>query len=544
MALGLLLQALLLLLAPTAAVSSRSHHHQSHRAHLLRQAEQQRARQAQLPPHTVHNFTQTTDHFNFELGRSLSGRAKHSADDAHFTQRYVLLNERNFSHHARHDKHPPPIFVFTGAEGGNVEETMWAYTFMIEVACRMGALVAFFEHRFFGLSIPFGGNASEALRAEPGRVGLLSVEQSLADYAAMVTHLRDERAAWGSPLVTFGGSLAGTLAAFMRLRYPQLVDAAVASSAPVRGYPVRRARHAHLCLSVRSGLPLTQPSLGRSMQGMMNTMAWHKQVTKNFEDLAPGCTPLVRGAFNAVSNQYPWPGGAKGIKRDLRVCEPHSSPLVSTDTIQGVIWQKVESWGEFVYPLAESNRTTIGPACARMAAAAVPAAGSGGSGGGSGDAWQATTRALVRELINTPNTSCLNLTAFKAQDTGPGARAWDYLACTELVHPIGSNNRAPPLPPAASWARDHPAATGVRLMWARNRAQAPTSSRRSTGPSRRRPPSATAPSVATTGRSHRARVRCRIPSACATSRALRNSRAPARGSSGRTECGTRGTWAG
>ena len=256
-ALGLVLQTLLLLLAPTAAASSRSRHHQSHRAHLLRQAEQQRARQAQLPPHTVHNFTQTTDHFNFELGRSLSG-AKNSTDDAHFTQRYILLNERNFSRHVRHDKRPPPIFVFTGAEGGNVEDTMWAYTFMIEVGCRMGALVAFFEHRFFGLSVPFA-NTSEALRAEPGRVGLLSVEQSLADYAAMVTHLRDERAAWGSPLVTFGGSLAGTLAAFMRLRYPQLVDAAVASSAPVRGYPVRiaRSRHAHSCLSVCSGLPLT-----------------------------------------------------------------------------------------------------------------------------------------------------------------------------------------------------------------------------------------------------------------------------------------------
>ena len=33
------------------------------------------------------------------------------------------------------------------------------------------------------------------------------------------------------------------------------------------------------------------------MQGMMDTMAWHKQVTKNWEDLAPGCTPLVRDAF-------------------------------------------------------------------------------------------------------------------------------------------------------------------------------------------------------------------------------------------------------
>ena len=31
--------------------------------------------------------------------------------------------------------------------------------------------------------------------------------------------------------------------------------------------------------------------------------------------------------------------------------------------------QRVEGWGEFFYPFAVSNRSTIGPACRRMAAA-------------------------------------------------------------------------------------------------------------------------------------------------------------------------------
>ena len=37
--------------------------------------------------------------------------------------------------------------------------------------------------------------------------------------------------------MTFGGSLAGTLAALMRVRYPHLVDMAWASSSPLLGYP-------------------------------------------------------------------------------------------------------------------------------------------------------------------------------------------------------------------------------------------------------------------------------------------------------------------
>lgn len=44
---------------------------------------------------------------------------------------------------------------------------------------------------------------------QASHVGLLSVEQSLADYAAIIHHLRDVHSAWGCPLMVFGGSLAG-----------------------------------------------------------------------------------------------------------------------------------------------------------------------------------------------------------------------------------------------------------------------------------------------------------------------------------------------
>jgi alpha-beta hydrolase superfamily lysophospholipase len=93
------------------------------------------------------------------------------------------------------------------------------------------------------------------------RVGMLSIEQALADYAVLIRHIRTRMGAPAAPVITFGASLAGSLAAFMRLKYPQIVDMAVASSAPVMGYP-----------------------------GLMDPFAWHKQVPP---PLASECRPTT-----------------------------------------------------------------------------------------------------------------------------------------------------------------------------------------------------------------------------------------------------------
>ena len=142
-------------------------------------------------PSTTSRRRRTT---STSAGRSF--RREGSADVAHFTQRYVLLNERN-SRHARHDKHPPPIFVFTGAEGGNVEDDV-GHTFMIEVACRMGALVA------FSSTASSGSQFWWHVRGPPCRAwagGLLSVEQSLRTTRRHTCAMSAQR---GLPLVTFG----------------------------------------------------------------------------------------------------------------------------------------------------------------------------------------------------------------------------------------------------------------------------------------------------------------------------------------------------
>lgn len=61
----------------------------------------------------------------------------------------------------------------------------------------------------------------------------LSSRQALADLAHFRTAIAEARGLTNAKWVAFGGSYPGSLAAWFRLKYPHLVHAAVASSAPV-----------------------------------------------------------------------------------------------------------------------------------------------------------------------------------------------------------------------------------------------------------------------------------------------------------------------
>ncbi len=52
----------------------------------------------------------------------------------------------------------------------------------------------------------------------------LSIEQALADFATLISHIREEYSCLESPFIGFGGSYGGMLAAWLRAKYPEALQ--------------------------------------------------------------------------------------------------------------------------------------------------------------------------------------------------------------------------------------------------------------------------------------------------------------------------------
>ncbi|XP_033173414.1 lysosomal Pro-X carboxypeptidase [Drosophila mauritiana] len=161
----------------------------------------------------IKEFQVPLDHFSFLI-------------NATFNIRYLYNDSFVDKSNAR-----TPIFFYTGNEG-DIELFAQNTGFLWEQAERQRALVIFAEHRYYGKSLPFGSSTFNT--SLPEHLAYFTVEQTLEDYAMLITFLRNERQ---MPVVAFGGSYGGMLAAWFRMKYPHLVTGALAASAPVLQFP-------------------------------------------------------------------------------------------------------------------------------------------------------------------------------------------------------------------------------------------------------------------------------------------------------------------
>ncbi|XP_048016571.1 thymus-specific serine protease [Megalobrama amblycephala] len=149
-------------------------------------------------------FTQRLDHFS-------------GADTRVWKQRY-FVNDSFY-------RPGGPVFLMIGGEGPANPAWMQYGTWLL-YAQKLGALCLLLEHRFYGKSHPTEDLSTANLR-------FLSSRQALADLAHFRTVTAATRGLTNSKWVAFGGSYPGSLAAWFRLKYPHLVHASVATSAPV-----------------------------------------------------------------------------------------------------------------------------------------------------------------------------------------------------------------------------------------------------------------------------------------------------------------------
>uniref|UniRef100_A0A182IRL1 Prolylcarboxypeptidase n=1 Tax=Anopheles atroparvus TaxID=41427 RepID=A0A182IRL1_ANOAO len=97
-----------------------------------------------------------------------------------------------------------------------------------DIAAMQGAMLATFEHRYYGESIPVEDFSTENLR-------FLRTEQVLFDLIELVDFLKNE--VMNDPnakVILHGIAYAGTIASWARQKFPNIIDGAWASSAPVR----------------------------------------------------------------------------------------------------------------------------------------------------------------------------------------------------------------------------------------------------------------------------------------------------------------------
>lgn len=99
-----------------------------------------------------------------------------------------------------------------------------------EMAEELGAGLFYTEHRYYGRTRPFENTEVDNLK-------FLTIDQGLADLAQFIQYVKSDDFEEGryknGKVVLVGCSYAGTMATWMRLVYPHLVDAAFSDSGPL-----------------------------------------------------------------------------------------------------------------------------------------------------------------------------------------------------------------------------------------------------------------------------------------------------------------------
>jgi len=277
------------------------------------------------------------------------------------------------------------------------------------------------EHRYFGESLPYGSNASFSLHTEgcSGGMGLLNVEQALRDFVNVAASVRHTRCA-DCPVVAVGGSYPGLLAAMIRVRYPDQVQASWAASAPL-GY----------------------------LAGKVDPYGWFRIVTEAAAATHAQCPAAVRRMFVAIQQ-----ADAAVLAERIGLCDEGLSEMEFRQEVLALARTELATLAMSNYP---PRTSALAAACSRIVDAEASA-----------DGGVAAARALLSKKAQQCRSVRAEWPAGRAASiecvdrTGCGGgragQAWDYMGCTWLRIPIATNNVTdmfPPMPWSEEWVSEY-----------------------------------------------------------------------------------------
>ncbi|XP_011260887.1 lysosomal Pro-X carboxypeptidase [Camponotus floridanus] len=303
-----------------------------------------------------------------------------------------------------------PIFFYTGNEG-RIELFAENTGFLWEIAPKFGALVIFAEHRYYGESLPYGNQSF----ANPRYLGYLTSQQALADYVELIGYLRSKEGFEFSPVIVFGGSYGGMLSAWMRIKYPHIVQGAIAASAPI--------------------LQFTD---------IVECDAFARIATSDYYVSNPTCPQLIRKAWKTITEVTSNDEGKKWLSSNWKLCEPlktEEDVQVLKDFLQEIyINMAMVNYPYETNFLAPLPANPINVFCQHLTNSSL------------------TGKPLLSTLYRAINvytnyTGKANCTFTKNTTPTLGDEGWDYQACTEMVMPMctdGTNDMFEP----ATWNFD------------------------------------------------------------------------------------------
>ncbi|XP_059663790.1 uncharacterized protein LOC132309502 [Cornus florida] len=251
-------------------------------------------------------YNQTLDHFSYTPESYTT-----------FQQRYVINSK-----HWGGAKENAPIFVYLGAEDslfdGDVADMSGGL--LTENAPRFKALLVYIEHRFYGKSVPFV-SFQNAIKNATLR-GYFNSAQAIADYASVITYLKEKFSAHYSPVIVIGGSYGGMLATWFRLKYPHIALGALASSAPV--------------LFFHGALPYNE---------------YYAVVSKDFKQASKSCFHTIKNSWSEINKVASQPNGLSILSQRFKTCSPINGSEELKDFISGIFMDAAQYNSPPKYPV-------------------------------------------------------------------------------------------------------------------------------------------------------------------------------------------------